>query len=138
MSRVVLDTNSLVQSLPSRSRYHEVWRSFVDGRNKLCVSMEILNEYEEVLERLAGIDVAKLTIETILNNPNTLLFMPYYHFDLIVSDPDDNKFVDCAVVANAKCIVTNDRHFDAVKRCSFPRIEIIDLGSFLNILRNIF
>ena len=71
-----MDTNSLVQSLPSRSRYHEVWRSFVDGRNKLCVSMEILNEYEEVLIRLTDIDTAKYIIELIINNPCTLFFTP--------------------------------------------------------------
>ena len=134
MSRIVLDTNSLVQCLPSRSRYHEVWRSLADGRNTLCVSMEILNEYEEVLERLAGVDVAQLTVDTILNNSYTLLFTPYYHFDLIKADPDDNKFVDCAVVANARCIVTNDRHFDVVKRCSFPKVEIVDLVAFFKSL----
>ena len=94
---------------------------------------KILNEYEEILERLAGVDTAKIIIETILNNPHTLLFTPYYHFDLIQSDPDDNKFVDCAVVANAQFIVTEDRHFDAVKRCPFPRIEVIELDSFLEI-----
>ena len=106
----------------------------MDGTNILCVSGEILNEYEEILERLAGVDTAKIIIETILNNPHTLLFTPYYHFDLIQSDPDDNKFVDCAVVANAQFIVTEDRHFDAVKRCPFLRIEVIELDSFLEIV----
>ena len=79
---------------------------------------------------MAGVDVAKLAVDTILNNPHTLLFTPYYHFDLIKADPDDNKFVDCAVVTNAKCIVTNDRHFDAVKKCSFPKVKIVDLMTF--------
>lgn len=83
MSRIVLDTNSLVQSIPSKSYYRPIWDSFTNGINELCVSGEILNEYEEVLERLAGIDTAKIIIETIINNPHTLLFTPYYHFNLI-------------------------------------------------------
>lgn len=104
------------------------------GRISYVSQREILNEYEEILERLAGVDTAKIIIETILNNPRNLLFTPYYHFDLIQSDPDDNKFVDCAVVANAQFIVTEDRHFDAVKRCPFPQIEVIKLDSFLEIV----
>lgn len=135
MSRIVLDTNSLIQCISSKSRYRQIWNSFTDGTNELCVSGEILNEYEEILERLAGVDTAKLIIETILNNPYTLLFTPYYHFNLIKSDPDDNKFVDCAVVANAKFIVTEDRHFDCVKSCPFPKIEIVGLDSFLHTLK---
>ena len=134
MSRIVLDTNSLVQSIPSKSYYRPIWDSFTNGINELCVSGEILNEYEEVLERLAGIDTAKIIIETIINNPHTLLFTPYYHFNLIKKDPDDNKFVDCAVIANAKFIVTEDRHFEIVKKCPFPKIEIINLDSFLQTL----
>ena len=50
----------------------------MDGTNQLCVSDEILNEYEEILERLAGVEIAKLVIDVILNNPYTLFFTPYY------------------------------------------------------------
>ena len=135
MDRIVLDTNSLVQCISPKSRYHQVWKSFSDGTNALCVSGEILNEYEEILERLAGEDTAKIIIDAILNNPYTRLFAPYFHFNLIESDPDDNKFVDCAIVANAKFIVTEDRHFDAVKRCPFPKLEIIGLDDFWQTMR---
>ena len=106
MSRIVLDTNSLIQSIPPKSIYHAIWQSFLDGTNTLCVSTEILAEYEEILQRLTNIDTAQLVIELIVNNPHTLMFSPYYHFELITSDPDDNKFVDCAIVASAKYIVT--------------------------------
>ena len=40
---------------------------------------------------------------------------PHYTFALIEADKDDNKFVDCAIAANAKCIVTEDvlKHIDS-------------------------
>ena len=57
--------------------------------------------------------MTKLTLDVILNNPYTSFLTPYYKFNLIKSDPDDNKFVDCAVIANAEFIVTEDRHFVA-------------------------
>ena len=131
MSRIVLDTNSLIQSIPPRSIYHAIWQSFFDGTNTLCVSTEILAEYEEILQRLTNVDTAQLVIELIVNNPYTLMFSPYYHFELITSDPDDNKFVDCAIVASAKYIVTEDHHYDVLKSCSFPKVDVIDLDSFL-------
>lgn len=49
MSRIVLDTNSLIQSIPPKSKFHKIWESFLDGTNELCVSTGILNEYEEIL-----------------------------------------------------------------------------------------
>lgn len=131
MSRIVLDTNSLIQSIPSKSIYHAIWQSSLDGTNTLCVSTEILAEYEEILQRLTNVDTAQLVIELIVNNPHTLMFSPYYHFALITSDPDDNKFVDCAIVASAKYIVTEDHHYDVLKSCSFPKVDVIDLDSFL-------
>ena len=85
----------------------------MDGTNELCVSGEILNEYEEILERLAGKEVAKLTLDVILNNLYISFLTLYYKFNLIKSDPNDNKFLNYAVIANAKFIMTEDRHFVA-------------------------
>ena len=83
------------------------------------------------MERKVGHEFAMLAINVIVNNPYTIFITPYFHFNLITADPDDNKFVDCAVVANAKFIVTEDRHFESVKNCSFPKLEIIGLDAFL-------
>jgi rRNA-processing protein FCF1 len=46
---IVLDTNCLLMSLSRRSAYYPVWRDFVDGKYTLCVTNEILAEYEEIL-----------------------------------------------------------------------------------------
>ena len=134
MSRIVLDTNSLIQSLPARSIYNRAWKSFFDRTNTLCVSNEILEEYEEIIERLVGPEIAKLTIDTIICNPYTAFFTPHYHFNLILSDPDDNKFVDCAIAANAKFIVSEDHHFDVLRNYSFPKVSVVRLDDFLSSL----
>ena len=134
MDKIVLDTNSLIQCIPSRSPYHQIWSSFFDGRNKLCVSTEILVEYEEILERLTDLETANMVIELIINNPSTLFVTPYYKFQLIHADQDDNKFIDCAVCAGAKFIITEDRHFEVVKQCDFPRIEIVGLDDYMKFM----
>ena len=45
-------------------------------------------------------------------------------------DLDDNKFVDCAVVANAEYIVTEDSHFNILKITPFPPVEVKRLHEF--------
>ncbi|MBQ0075288.1 MAG: nucleotide-binding protein, partial [Prevotella sp.] len=59
----------------------------------------------------------------------------YYHFELIEADKDDNKFVDCAIKADAKYIVSNDRHFAVLKTIPFPHVEVIDIQQFLEELK---
>ena len=49
---------------------------------------------------------------------------------MITADPDDNKFVDCAISAGAKYIVTNDKHFNVLKEIDFPKVDIITLIDF--------
>ena len=56
----------------------------------------------------------------------------YIHFALIKSDVDDNKFVDCAVAADAEYIVTNDTHFDILKEIPWPKVSVIKIKDFMN------
>ena len=130
MAKLVLDTNCLIQSIPQRSRYHVLWQSFVDGKNKLCVSNEILEEYIEILQRLTDNETAEYVVKTILNSPFVELITPFYHFNLITVDPDDNKFVDCAISANAHYIVTNDHHYDVLKDIDFPKVNVVNIQQF--------
>ena len=133
--RIVLDTNCLIQSISPRSRYYSVWESLVDGRNTLCVSNEIIMEYLEILQRLTDYDTAETIIKTLVNSRFVEFITPFYHFELISQDPDDNKFVDCAIAASARYIVTNDHHFDVLKSVSYPPIDVIKLEEFIKLLQ---
>ena len=73
---------------------------------------------------------ARIAIETILRANNVLRVDAQFRFGLIEADVDDNKFVDCAIVANADYIVTEDSHFNVLKTIPFPKIEIIRLHDF--------
>lgn len=130
MARIVLDTNCLIQCLPQRSKYHAVWQSFVKGDNVLCVSNEILEEYEEIMQRLIGVAAAEYFVKAIVNSSFVEFHDPYFAFKLIEIDPDDNKFVDCAIASGASCIVTNDHHYDILAHIPFPKVEIVSLEEF--------
>ena len=133
--RIVLDTNCLIQSISPRSRYYAVWESLVNGRNTLCVTNEIIKEYLEILQRLTDYDTAETIVKTIVNSRFVEFITPFYRFELIPQDPDDNKFVDCAIAANARYIVTNDHHFDVLKGITYPPIDVITLDNFMKLIQ---
>ena len=95
---------------------------------------EMLQEYEELLLRFYSSEVTFSTLEMLLKSPNIIQTIPYYRWNLIYGDPDDNKFVDCAINVNADYIVTNDKHFNVLKSIPFPPIKIIDIEAFKDIL----
>lgn len=134
--RIVLDTNCLLQAISRRSRFYPIWREFVQGRYELCVTTEILNEYEEILSRYTSPVVGRMVVEAILRANNVVRVDAQFRFGLIESDPDDNKFVDCAIVANAEYIVTDDAHFDVLKDIPFPRVLVMTAEAFLSDLEN--
>lgn len=135
MNRVVLDTNCLLVSISSRSEYFEVWRGLHEGRYVLCVSNEILAEYEEVIALKANREVAENVINALVDSDFVEFVDPQFHLGLITSDPDDNKFVDCAFASNATFIVSNDRHFNVLQNIDFPRINVLKIQEFLALLK---
>ena len=133
--RVVLDTNSLLVSLSRQGRAYPVWQGFQEGRYTLCVTTEILEEYEEVIARKTRPDIARNVIDFIMQQTNVELIDPYFHMELIAADPDDNKFVDCAFTANATYIVSDDSHYDVLSSISFPEILVLKLQAFIERLK---
>jgi len=130
MRRIVLDTNCLLQSLPSESPYHKIWTDILDGKICLCVNTEILHEYEEILARKTTREIAHNVVEAIARLHTTYYQEVYIHFGLITQDVDDNKFVDCAVAADAEYIVTNDAHFNVLKEIEWPKVLILTIQEF--------
>ena len=134
---IVLDTNCLLQSISQRSKYYNVWESFILGKYILCVSTEILEEYEEIIASHMSPLAAKLAVEMILRANNVKRVDAQYRFGLISVDEDDNKFVDCAIVGNAKFIVSDDKHFNVLKDIPFPHVEVKKLSEFQKELEEI-
>lgn len=131
---IVLDTNCLIQMISRRSHFYDLWLDFINGYYRLCVTNDIIDEYEEILSEKVSSRIAKLICEIILRAPNTIKLDAHFRWGLIETDPDDNKFVDCAIAANARCIVTEDTHFRILKNISFPYIEILKLDEFQELM----
>ena len=96
----------------------------------LCISNEILHEYEEILSQKASPLVADMFMKVLARSKNVIRKDPYFRFNLIEKDKDDNKFVDCAIVCGADYIVSNDSHFKCLHNHPFPVVNVITLDEF--------
>lgn len=131
MRRVVVDTNCLLASINPRGPYFQLYGLFIAEAFEWVVSNEILTEYEEQITRRYSARTAQQVHSILLAAPNTHFQEAYYKWQLIEADPDDNKFVDVAIAAGAKCIVSNDRHFAVLETVEFPRVPVLTLQEFL-------
>jgi putative PIN family toxin of toxin-antitoxin system len=131
---VVLDTNVLLVALPTRSPYRPIFDQMLVGTFQLVISNEILTEYEEQIAKRYDPETVDEMLGMLGALPNVHLITPYFHWQLIVGDQDDDKFADAAIAANATYLVTNDRHFDVLKTIDFPKVITCTAQEFLRML----
>ena len=132
--KIVLDTNCLLPAIFDNSPYSWLWGAFVEDKFSLCSSTEIVEEYGELLASFYSIEISESVINTITNASNFVPVVPYFKWNLIVADPEDNKFADCALNTGADYIVTNDKHFNILKEMDFPYVKVVNIEEFKRIL----
>ncbi len=129
----MVDTNVFISSFfgGNPRRVMDLWKS---GDITLCLSRPIVDEYIEFLRRLGLQDEKEL--EELLS-----LFAHGFHLvytaktpdlNVVEEDPDDDKFIECAVALKAKFVITGD---SAVKKIrQYMNIKIISPREFLSII----
>ena len=130
--RIVLDTNVFISSFfgGNPRTIIDLWK---DGRLTLCLSQDIFDEYIEVLRRL-GLDSTP-ELEELLK-----LFATGFHIVFttrtpeihVVADPDDDKFIACALALKAGCVVSGDKALVDVRL--YQGIRIVTPREFLEIM----
>ena len=119
---VCIDTNAFVQLFGKRSRFRGIATALMDARIQLAVSSAILLEYEEVAAAMYGAEFARevmgfLDLATAVGSVRRI--DPSFHFRIITADPDDDIFADCAIAAEAGHVITEDRHFEALRGAGY-------------------
>lgn len=132
--RVVLDTNTLLVIIGRNSMYRPIFDAFLRSRYTLLISSEIVNEYVEKLQVHTSVVVAENIAALLLRSPDVEKVGIHFKWNLIYQDADDNKFVDCALNGGADFIVTDDRHYNALKLVGFPEMNILKTEKFLEML----
>ena len=134
--KVVLDTNVLLTSLRKTSKYRPIFDGLITGKFELIMSHDILQEYVEIIEQKTNPIISKNVSELLINLKNVKKIEIYFRWLLITADPDDNKFVDCAIAGDVKFVVSNDKHFKILKQINFPSVEVITSDQFLEELKS--
>lgn len=127
--RVVIDTNVFVSSFfgGNPRKIIDLWKR---GQVTLCLSGAVLDEYLEVLRRFA---LPEGDLESLLSlfakGVHILFTTKVPSLRVVKQDPDDDKFVACAVALNAEAVITGDRALRAVGR--YQEITIVTPEQFL-------
>jgi uncharacterized protein len=134
--KVVVDTNGLLNSIPKNSAKRWLYDAFIAKEFTWVFSNEILSEYAEMVASEYSERAMEIVLSILLTANNTLRFEPFYNWQLVIDDPDDNKFVDCAIGANVDYLVTDDKHIKKLLKIDnlFPPVPIITFEQFRKIL----
>lgn len=98
------------------------------------ISNEILTEYEEQLSSFYSPRTADLVLKILTAAPNVIFAEPFFKWALIEADPEDNKFSDLAISANANYLITHDKHFRILEEIPFPTVKVVSLSEFKEVL----
>jgi putative PIN family toxin of toxin-antitoxin system len=134
--RVVIDTNILVASLSSNSKNYWIIEALLDKKIELCLTNDILLEYEEVLKIKYSALVADAFLASLKDLSNVYEIQVHFQWSIIQTDSDDNKFVDCAIAGNVDFLISNDKHFSILKTIDFPKLNLLRLEEFEEFYKN--
>lgn len=129
--RIVLDTNVLVSGIFFGGTPGEILQAWRNGEVQFVLSPEILDEYQQVGEELAaryeGADLRPF-LDLLVVHAEMVVGMPLP--EPVCDDPEDDKFVACAVAANVSYIVSGDKHLLRVS--GYQGIEIVRPRTFVD------
>lgn len=130
MVKVVIDTNVLLSSIYGKAgnKPEQVVERWMTGNIDLCLSPPIVREYENVLRRFDLDNALEAFLDLFAQGFHTI-FTAKTPTLRVVSDPDDDKFVECAVALKADYIVSGDKALLAVKK--YVTVEIFSPAAFL-------
>ncbi len=135
--KVVIDTNCFLSCIGKNSIHRNVFDAFLDGKFELCLSTEILLEYEEMFDSFWGQNVTHNLLGVLLTAENASLYNIFYYFQLVQDDSDDNKFADTFLASNADILISNDKKLLVLNDLEFPPMQVIQLENFSEILKSL-
>ena len=130
IKKVVIDTNVFISGFGWDGKPEVILTLLRDNRIKNYISSEIFEE----LKRVVAYPKLKFS-ESLQNKILEFVFFysefvePKQHLSIIIDDPDDNKFLECAIEAGAELIISGDSHLLNLKK--YRTIDIVDVAEFL-------
>ena len=129
--KIILDTDVFISGIFFSGPPSQILKAWQNSRLQIVLSQEILNEYQRVAESLVTkfptIDI--LPIIELMTIHGQLINVE--DFDVSVcDDPDDNKFMECAIASNSKIIISGDKHL--IKVSGYQGIKVLRPREFVD------
>ena len=137
MIKVVIDTNIVISGFIKEGSIPEYFlvSFFNNGFDFIwCVSQDIFQEYQNVLQRSKFKNINQSKVQQFLSDikEKALWVEPQIKLEIIKEDLSDNKFLECAAQAQAQYIISGDKHLLKLKK--YKSIKIITPKKFKDIL----
>lgn len=127
--KVVLDTNVFVSAILLKGSSALIMEKWRQGKFVLLISADIFEEYFEVIARpkfkQKEEDIKELAA---LLTEKAVAVEPRIRIKEIEADPEDDKFLECAVAGRADFIVSGDHHLLDIG--DYRGIKILSLADF--------
>jgi len=131
--RIVIDTNVIASAVFFGGRPYQLLRYIMENYVEVVASKEIVDEYEEIILRLQQ-KYPAITTKIPFHDILAKLEIIRVSSDIHVSrDPDDDKFISCAVDGKCLYIVSGDS--DLLSIGKYEGIEILTVADFLDRLK---
>ena len=128
--KIVMDTNVFVSAAILKGTSSILMEKWKGGKFILLFSPEIFDEYFEVIARSKfNQDEKDIRELAELLTEKGIAVEPRTQLKVVKEDPDDNKFLECAVGGQADFIVSGDRHLLSLQR--YEGIEILKIAQFI-------
>ena len=127
--KIVLDTNVLISGIFFSGSPYQILKAWREGKIKIIASEEILSEYQRVAEELSrqfpSVDIDRI-LELITIHAELVDASDFQV--TICEDPDDNKFIACALASKSKTIVSGDKHL--INITGYKGIQVVKPREF--------
>jgi putative PIN family toxin of toxin-antitoxin system len=129
--RIVLDTNVFISGIFFTGPPHRILTAWHEGELELVASAEILDEYRRVGRELSnqfpGVDLDPLLALLVVGAD--LVIAPELP-ESVSQDPDDDKFLACALAGQCQTIVSGDKHLKKVT--GYRGVEVLSPRAFVD------
>ena len=128
---VVLDTNVIISAILFGGPPRRVLEYAISGTIEMAISLDILREIQDVLNRPKFGFPAGASAEIIRELQEiSILTYPTKTLNVVPTDPDDNRIIECAVESKASVIISGDS--DLLNLGGYKKIRILSPVEFLN------
>jgi putative PIN family toxin of toxin-antitoxin system len=127
--RIVIDTNVIASGVFFGGKPGKLLEMVVSKELEAYITEDILTEYKETLEELCSRYPSKpprLPLSILLAAMK--MIQPHSTVQ-VCRDPDDDKFIECALDAQCVYIVSGDQDLLSVRQ--YERVRIVTVSEFL-------